>query len=42
MEEAGVKNPFDSLWPRRGTVFTSHIAVAKAFTASALINSQIL
>jgi hypothetical protein len=42
MEEAGVKNPFDSPWPRRGTVFTSHIAVAKAFTSSALINSRIL
>jgi hypothetical protein len=42
MEEAGVKNPFDSQWPRRGTFFISHIAVAKAFTSSALINSRIV
>jgi hypothetical protein len=42
MEEAGVKIPFDSRWPRHGTFFTSHIAAAKAFTSSALINSRIL
>jgi hypothetical protein len=42
MEEAGVKNPFDSLWPRHGTFFTPHIAVAKVFTSSALINSRIV
>jgi hypothetical protein len=42
MEEAGVKNSIDSRWPRHGTVFTSHIAVAKAFTSSVLINSRIL
>jgi hypothetical protein len=42
MEEAGVKNPFDSMRPWHGTFFISHIPVAKAFTSSALINSRIL
>ena len=42
MEEAGVKNPFDSLWQQHGTFFTSYIPAAKAFTPSVLINLQIL